>query len=168
MSLRNSFFVICLIILVFCLTIGYWIIGQRIGAVISILMGPAWLFARKYPASQLPLVCLLASVGLAAIGALTGAPPLWMIFGSTVALAVWDLLLLISALGNNASGEPIRRYQNEHIRSLSLALGFGLCAALLGHSINIQIPFIVSLFLVAFILFSLDRIWGYIKKTGKM
>ena len=167
MSLRKTFFIICLIISVLCLAAGYWIPGHWLGAMIAILIGPAWLLARKYPDSPLPLVCLLGSVGFAVVGRLIGAPPLLMIFGSAVALAVWDLLLLDSALGNNSSAEQTCHYENKHLQSLTLALGSGLLATLLGSFLKIQIPFIVLMLFITFILFALDRVWGYIKNTGK-
>ena len=167
MSLRKTFFAICLIILVLCLAAGYWISGQWIGAILAILIGPAWWLSRKYPDSLLPLVCLLGSVGLAVAGRLVGSPPLLMIFSSAAALAVWDLLLLDAALGNHSATEQTRRYENEHLQSLMLALGSGLLAALLGSFLKIQIPFILLLLFIILILFALDRVWDYIKTTGK-
>jgi mannose/fructose/N-acetylgalactosamine-specific phosphotransferase system component IID len=167
-SLRNTFFVICLIISALCLAAGYGIAGQWIGAMIAILIGPAWLLARKYPDSQLPLVCLLGSVGFAVAGTLIGSPPFLMIFASAVALAAWDLLYLDSALGNHSSVEQTRHYENKHLQSLTLALGSGLIAALLGRFLKIQIPFLVWMLFITFTLFALDRVWGYIKKTGKL
>ena len=167
MFLRKTFFVIWLIISVLCLVAGYGIAGQWIGAMLAILIGPAWWLARKYPHSPLPLVCLLVSVGFAVAGRLVGSPPFLMIFASAVALAVWDLLLLDSALGNNSSVEQTRHYENKHLQSLTLALGSGLLATLLGRFLIIQIPFIVLMLLITFILFALDRVWGYIKKPGK-
>ena len=167
MSLRKSFFVICLISSVLCLAAGYGIAGRWIGAMLAILLGPAWLLARKYPDSHLPLVCLLSSVALAVAGTLIGSPPFLMIFASALALAAWDLLLLDSAFGNTSPAEPTRRYENKHLQSLTLALGSGLFAALLGRFLEIQIPFILLMLLITFILFALDRVWGYIKNTGK-
>ena len=167
MSLRKTFFIIWLIISVLCLAAGYGIAGQWIGATIAILIGPAWLLARKYPDSQLPLVCLLGSVGFAVVGRLVGAPPFLMIFASAVALAVWDLLYLDSALGNHSSVEQTRHYENKHLQSLALALGSGLLGTLLGRFVKIQIPFIVWMLFITFTLFALDRVWDYIKKTGK-
>ena len=167
MSLRKTCFVICLIVCVLCLAAGYGIAGQWIGAMIAILIGPAWWLARKYPVSQLPLVCLLGSMGCAAVGTLSGSPPFLMIFASAFALAAWDLLYLDAALGNTSSAEQTRRYENKHLQSLTLALGSGLLVTLLGRFLTIQIPFIVWMLLLIFILFALDRIWSYIKKTGK-
>ena len=87
-----------------------------------------------------------------------------MIFGSAAALAAWDLVLLDSALGNHSYGEPTRRYENRHLQSLLMVLGFALLAIVLGRFVNLQLPFIVLLLSLAFILFALDRVWGYLKK----
>jgi hypothetical protein len=157
---------ISLIILVLCLAAGYGIAGKWIGASVAIFMGLAWLFARKNTGPWLPFICLLASVALAVAGRLFGAPYLLMIFGSALALAVWDLVCLDTALGKNSLAVQTHRYENEHIQSLGLALGFGLFAVLLGRFIHIRIPFIVLLLLIAFTLLALDRVWGYIKRTG--
>jgi hypothetical protein len=168
MSHRKIFFFIFLIISTLCLAAGYAIARQWIGAMIAILAGLAWLLGRKYPGAMLPHVCLLISVGLAVVGRLIGSPPFLMISGSAVALVVWDLLLLDSSLGKNSSLEQTRQYENKHLQSLMLALGFGLLSILLGRAINLHTPFFVLLLFIIFILFALDRIWGYIKKTGKL
>ena len=166
MTLRKSFFVICLVVSMLCLAVGYGIAGQWIGAVIAIISGLAWLLARKYPFSWLPFICLLMSVGLAVAGRLTGSPPLLMICGSGVALAVWDLLLLDGDLGINSSGRPTRQYENKHLQSLALVLGFGLLVTFLGRLLNPQIPFVLLLLFVALVIFGLDRVVGYIKKRS--
>jgi hypothetical protein len=167
-SLRKPLFVICLIISGLCLAAGYGIAGQWVGAMIAILTGPAWLLARKYPGSQLPLFCLLASVGLAVAGRLLGSPTFLMVLASALALAAWDLVYLDAALGNTSPVEQSRRYETRHLQSLTLALGSGLLAAWLGSFLKIQIPFIVLVLLIAFSLFALDRVWGYIKNTRRV
>lgn len=167
MSFRKSLLVICLILSVLCLAFGYGIAGYWIGSAIAILMGPGWWLAKKYPASSLPPVCLFVSVSLTVIGILIGCSPLWMIFGSAAALAAWDLVFLVSAVGINSSGKQNHQYENKHLQSLLLALGFALLAIAMGRFINIQLPFVVLLLSLAFILFGLDRFWTYIKKTGK-
>ena len=166
MSLRKTFFVICQVLSILCLAIGYGIVGHWIGAVIALLAGFAWLLARIYPASGLSLICLLVSVGLAVAGVLTGSLPWLMISGSGFALATWDLLLLDTALGNNASGEQTKRYESKHLQSLALTLGSGLFMAFFGRFLNLQIPFVVLLLFVFLVIFGLDRIWGYIKKLS--
>jgi len=167
MPSRKIFFIICLGVSVFSLAAGHFIAGQWIWAFIAILIIPAWLFAQKYSDSWLPLICLLVSVCLAVIGKLDGAPPLLMILGSGIALAVWDLLLLNAALGSNSSGEQTRQYEIKHLQSLALALGFGLTVALLGRLLNFRVPFLTLVLFILLTLFGLDHIWGYIKKTGR-
>jgi len=153
---------------VVCLAVGYWIAEKWIGALVAILMGPAWLFARKNTDPWLPFICLLASVGLAVAGRLCGAPYLLMILASALALAVWDLIYLDTALDKNSFGAQTCQYENKHVQSLILALGFGLFVVLLGRFINIRIPFILLMLLISFTLYALDRVWGYITRTGKM
>jgi hypothetical protein len=165
MSLRKVSLVTCLLISVFCLVAGYAIARQWIGAMIAILMGPAWWLARKYPNTELPLASLFVSVGLAVAGRLIGSPSLLMIFGSATALAGWDLLSLDAALDGNSSGQQTRQYETKHLQSLALALGFGILATLSGRLLNLQIPFIVLILFIIFSLVALDHVWGYIKKT---
>ena len=161
---RKTFFVICLVVSMLCLAAGYGIAGQWVGTVIATITCLAWLPARKYPDSGLPLICLVVSVCLAVVGQLGGAPSLLMICGSGFALAVWDLVFLDDALGNNSFGEQTRRYENKHLQALALALGSGLTLAFVGRLINFQIPFMVMMLFVAVIIFGLERIWGVIKK----
>jgi len=92
--LRKIFFVICLCVSVLCLTTGYGITGNWIGVAIALATGFVWLFARKYPSSGLPFVCLAGSVCLAVVGRLAGSPPLLMICGSGFALCVMDIIFL--------------------------------------------------------------------------
>jgi hypothetical protein len=164
MAIRRTFFAVCLLVSVLCLAAGFGIAGQWIGAVMAIIAGLAWLLARRYPASWPPHICLLASVCMAVVGRLTGSPPLLMICGSGVALAVWDILLLDAALGSKSSGEQTRQYENKHLQSLALVLGSGLCVVSLGRLLTLQIPFVLSVLFVALAVFGLDRAWGYIKR----
>ena len=164
MALRKTFFAVCLVVSALCLAAGYGIAGRWIGAVMAIITGLAWLLARKYPASWLPHICLLASVCMAVVGRLTGSPPLLMICGSGIALAAWDLLLLDAALGSNSSGEQTRRYEKKHLQALVLALGSGLYTVFLGRLLTLQVPFVLLVLFVALAVFGLDRAWGYIKR----
>jgi hypothetical protein len=165
MTLRKTSFTICLIISVLCLAAGYGIAGQWIGATAAIMSGPGWLFARKYPASGLPLIFLLASVCLAVAGSLAGSQPLLMICGAGFSLAVWDLLLFNNAMGEKTSREQTHQFENSHLQSLGLALGSGLSVAFLGHWFHFKIPFVLLLLCIALVIFLLDRVWSNIKKT---
>ena len=167
MALRKIFFIVCLVASVLCLAVGYGLVGQWFGVVMAIITGGAWVLARKYPTSQLPLICLLVSTCLAVIGQLTGAPPWLIICGSGSALALYDLLYLDVALGSNLSGEQTRQYENKHLQSLALALGSGLLVVFLGRLLlRLQVSFFGLVFLVILAVFGLDRVWGYIKKMA--
>jgi hypothetical protein len=164
--LRKPFLTVCLAVSTLCLAAGYASAGKWVGAVIAILMGAAWLFARKYPDLGLPSICLAGSVGLAVVGRLNGAPPLLMICGSGFALAVWDLVLLDNALDGALPEAQTRLYESRHLQSLALALGFGLLMAFLGRLLTLRTPFVVVMLLVALVIFGLDRAYNYIKKRG--
>jgi hypothetical protein len=167
MPLRKTLFVICLVLCVLCLAAGYALAGGWGGAALSILIGPAWWFARKFPTSWGPFFCLFGSAGLAVAGILLGSPPVFMISGSAAALAAWDLVWLESAVGGQPEMEQTRQYEKEHLRSLAQAVGGGLSGELLGRLIRVDIPFIVLMSLSIFLVFALDRVWSYVKKTGK-
>ena len=164
MSLKNVFFVTCITITALFLATGFGLAGEWIWALIAILMTPIWLFARKYADTRLPFICLLASVGLAVVGILTGVSSLWMFLGSGFSLAAWDLLLFSAALENKLSGEPTRLYEIKHIQSLVLALGLGIVLFLLGRSFTIQTPFALLIVFIISVLFGLDRTLGDIRK----
>lgn len=166
MTFRKTFLAVCLVASVFCLAVGYGLAGQWVGAAIAIVTGLAWLLARKYLTARLPLLCLLVSVGLAAAGQLTGASPWLMMCGSVLALAVYDLSLLDTALRNSSSGEQTRRYETQHLQSLALALGSGLLIVFLGRWLSFEVSFFVLVVFVGIAVFGLARIWGYIEKTA--
>jgi hypothetical protein len=166
MALRKIFFAVCLVASTLCLVAGYGLAGQWLGAVIALMTGLAWWLARKYPTAELPHICLLASTCLAVVGLLTGASPGLMIGGAAVALAVYDLLLLDVALGRDSSGEQTRRYENQHLQSLALALGIGLLGVFLGRLLRLEVSFFVVVFFVALAVFGLARVWGYIEKMA--
>ena len=147
-----------------CLAAGYGSAGYWVGIAIAILMAPAWWVAQKDPASPLPTLCLSVSVALAVAGRLIGCSPALMIFASAAALAAWDLVFLDLSAGNHSSGEPTRLYEKRHLQSLLMALGLALLAIVVGRFVHIQLHFLVLLFSLDFILFALDRVWGYIKK----
>jgi hypothetical protein len=164
MPLRKISFIICLVFLILSLTAGFAIVEQWDWTVIAFITGPVWLLARKYPDSWLPFICLFVSVGLAVVGRLIGSPPVLMICGSSVALAVWDLAILDRALGGNLLEDQTRRFEYKHLQSLIIALVSGLSVAFVGRLFNLQIPFAMLLFFVALAVFGLDRIWNYFKK----
>ena len=165
MTLRKTSFFACLALSMFCLAAGYAASGKWVGGALAVATGLAWLPARKYPASELPVLCLLSSVCLGAVGLLTtGSAPALMLSGTGFALATWDLLLLDDALKGSSSGGQTRRYENKHLQSLALALGIGLVAALGGHLLNFEIPFAVMMLCVLLLLLGLERGWSAIKK----
>ncbi len=164
MSARKALLIICLIASVLCLAAGYGMAGQWLGVAAASLTCPAWLLARKYPATWLPFICLLMSISLAAAGILSRSTFWLMICSSGFSLATWDLILLNHTLGNKPSSEQTRQFERKHLQSLTPALAAGLLAGSLGHFFILQIPLAVLIILIALVLFGLDRAWAYIKK----
>ena len=163
MTTQKTLFFICLIISAGCLAGGYGIAGQWLGAVIAILAGFAWLLAPRYPSSWLPHICLSVSVGLSVIGLLTGTLSWLMICGSGFSLAAWDLVFLDAGLKSSSSDEQTRHYENKHLQVLILTLVLGLMIALIGRTINLEIPFMVMLLLATLVIFGFERIWEALK-----
>jgi hypothetical protein len=165
MSPRKSLFIACVLASTFLPLAGYALAGQWIGVVASVVVGALWVLARKYSASWMPLLCLLASLGIAIGGCLSGASPLLMILGAGVSLAVWDLVLFNAALNKSAYAEGTQRYENIHIQFLIRAVGTGLLIASLGRFLRLQIPFVALVLFIGLFAFGMDRAWSYIKKT---
>jgi hypothetical protein len=167
-SMRKTALIICLIFAALCPAAGYALTGKYPGVVASLLAGLLWLPARKNPHSWMPSILLIVSVTLSAAGLLIGLPFFLIVIGSVAALAGWDLLILNAELENSQSGEKTRQYESRHLQTLVLAVGFGIIATLLRYTANLRIPFFVMILLVAIMLFALDRIWGFLKKGGKL
>ena len=167
MALRKKFFAVSVVLSAVCLAVGFAVTGQWFGVVTAMITCPGWVLARKYPASSLPLICLLATIALAVTGSLTGSPASLMIIGSAAALAAWDLLFLDAALVSNSPGEQTRQFETKHLQSLALALGSGLLAAFLGSLLHLRISFVMLIFFIALAVFGLERGWGYVKKMEK-
>ena len=117
------------------------------------------LLPRKLRPTWLPTAVLAASVCLAGAGLLSGASPLLMISGATLALAGWDLALFERALSTGPSNQRAALLEKKHIESLALALGAGLFAAVAVRFIRFEVGFggLVLIVLLAF--YCLDSIW---------
>jgi hypothetical protein len=171
MNVRRLFFAVSLCLLGLSLVIGYHDIGNTIGLLISGLSVLAWMLCWRFAgrvsvsgfASGLLPTCLFVSVGLAVSGLMLGAPALPMIGAASLSLAVWDLLALDMALSGQSLGEQGRRYEARHLRSLGMALGSGALLIGIARLVSFRVPFVMLLFLVAAVVFALDRLWGAIK-----
>jgi uncharacterized membrane protein AbrB (regulator of aidB expression) len=156
-----------LLALILCAAAGSGSVQSWVGVALAIALGPAWVLALKSPASWLPFFCLLASVGLAAVERLWGAPAGLVLAGGGLALVVWDLVFLNSALDGGFSGEQTRRYEKKHLQSLGLAVGSGLAVASLGRWLNLQLPFFLLIIFILLVFFGLERIWGHFAKMNR-
>jgi hypothetical protein len=164
-SFRKILFFICLAILVISQISVYALAGQWIGILCAIGLGFIWLFARKNTGTWLPHICLAASIILTTTGTLTGSYFSLSIIGSGFSLVVWDLLLFGASLKQTTFGDQTRRFENTHLRSLSMAAGFGILAGIIGRSLHLQIPFFLLVLMIIVAIFGLDRVWISIKRS---
>lgn len=163
-SIRKISFFLCLAILVISQISVYVLAGQWIGILSAIGLGFIWLFTRKHSDTWLPHICLAASIILTTTGTLTGSHFILSIISSGFSLAVWDLLLFDASLQKTTCADQTRRYENRHLQSLSLAVGLGIFAGIVGRSLHLQPPFILIVLMIVLALFGLDRVWILIKK----
>ena len=69
-------------------------------------------------------------------------------------------------MDGNSSKEQSRQYESKHLQALALALGSGLLVAFLGRLLNLQIPFVAMVLLVALLIFGFERSWDTTKNRG--
>lgn len=162
LSSRKIFNRVCLIGCTTCLAVGYAIVAQWVALAVIVISGVVWLVAvHKRLAAEWFSVMLVIFVGLAAVGLLTGIPPILMIFSATLALASWDLALfdrMVTGL-SSTSAETLTLFEHSHYQSLALALGLGLLMALGGRLLRFEIPLSGMILLVLLGLLGLDRVW---------
>ena len=156
-----------MIVSLLCFAAGYGMGGSwaGFGAVAVVFAG--WLLGRKYPASGLPHLCLIVSVGIAAAGILIGLSYGLMIAGAIFALAAWDTLYLNASLDSISSGVKTRRYELTHLRSLALVLGLSVLVAVLGGFVSIKLPFFILVLGVGLVIYLLDQVWEFFRRKEK-
>lgn len=94
-------------------------------------------------ASILLIIFLLAAVGI-----LTNLATPLMIIASTAALVWWDLTHFGQSIVIDQPLETRPLLERTHLQSLVLAISTGLILAFVGFYLNLQIPFLGTVFLV--------------------
>lgn len=163
LPLRQTMYFICFGVSAVCLIMLFVLTSQWVLTVLAAFVSAVWFWAKKHPETWLPHLCLLASISLAVTGLLLGSASFLAVISAAASLAAWDLLLFNSALGENTSGEHTRRFIKHHLQALGLSIGFGTATALLGHFLQVKIPFIGLVILIILLYLGLDRIWIFIK-----
>ncbi len=148
----------CLTVGVVCLAVGYALAGQWI---LLALAGLAWLVA-VFVAGWFGTM-FIGFIGLAAAGVCTGAWPPLMMVGATLALASWDLADWEGFVAAGLPPETLARFEWRHYAYLTLALGGGLLAAILGRQVSFQLPFGVLAVLAILVLLGMDRALHFVK-----
>ena len=164
-SISRILFLLCLISYAVLLSAGYAMIHQWLWMFMALLGASAWLFIRKYSRTWLPGILLIVSTALAAGGKLAGIPPVFAITGAGLALAIWDLSLMDAEIVDAPVDDQTRSAEMNHLRALGLTAGGSALLISSGHLLHLKIPFFVLVVFILGIIFGLDRIWGYLKKT---
>lgn len=107
-----------------------------------------WVMAKKRSVTWSASILLFIFVLLAAVGVLAKLSTPLMVIGSAAALAWWDL----AHFGQSTViGQPLETrllLERAHLQSLVLAISAGLILALGSSYLNLQIPFLGTVFLV--------------------
>lgn len=149
----------CVGILAVALTAGFGLNRLWIGLAVTGLVTVVWIIAKRYSSKWLAHISMIASTGLACAGVLTGAPGWLMLIAVGFALATWDLLLLMMTTAHDPDNPQNRRYIDTHIRSLAVVVGLSIPGAIIGRSIQWDLPFIVLVLVTGLILVVFDRVW---------
>jgi hypothetical protein len=111
-------------------------------------MAAFWIMAKKRSVIWSASILLFIFVLLAVIGVLANLSTPLMVIGSAAALAWWDL----THFGQSTViGQPLDirlLLERAHWQSLVLAISAGLLLAFLTSYLNLQIPFLGTVFLV--------------------
>jgi hypothetical protein len=146
-----------------CLAGGFGMTGQWIATALVLAPGFAWLYSQKFPFTWPAPACLIGFVFLAAFGLFEKSPAFLMVLGATAASASWDLQNLDRSMAGSSPTETARQFEKNHIQSLAIALGLGLLVAGTGLLFALQVPFVLLILLVILDLFSLDRVYRYLR-----
>jgi hypothetical protein len=144
-AVRRGAFLLSLAVSVACIALSCVVI--RLGAAAAVVVLPAvlLLFRARIRGGWPAHFFLAATVCVAAVAAVAGAPAALVVPGGTLALAAWDLAEHDRFL-RRSTGEE--REGKGHASSLARALALGLVAAGVGLALSVRIPFSVMLLLV--------------------
>jgi hypothetical protein len=145
------------------LAIGYAQDSILLSAGAVFITLPLWVLASKKTSGWLPDFALVTSSVVASIGVYIGTSPYFMILTAVFGLAGWDLINLDHNLTNTSNPDLSKLVEQKHFHSLLLALGAGGSLALLGLTVQFQIPFGLLLLMIIAIFLSFDRIWHKLK-----
>ncbi len=144
------------------------IASQALTAAAFALAGNAWGLAGAGACTLLWLVvlgravpmagaCLFASVALAALSVLAGAPGWLGVAASTAAVVAWDLTRLATGGAPAEDADGDRRLVRSRLGALATGLLPGLALAALLGQVRLALPFPVMLGLGVVALLALDR-----------
>lgn len=148
----------CLTVGAACLAAGHAMIGQWGLLAMACLAWLAGMLVARWSAGVFVVL-----VGLAATGICAGAWPTLMILGATLALASWDLANWEGFVADGLPAETVAQFEWRHYAYLTLALGSGLLAAIIGQSVSFHLPFGILVALAILVLLGMNQIWRVLR-----
>lgn len=148
MALHSIINKICVLASIACLGLAYLLSGYWIILFLFLAMAIFWIVMKRWSIFQSASSLLAIYMVLAAIGIALNLPVLLVAPGCVAALASWDLTNFGQEVGDKQSTETRLPIERCHLRSLAVAAFVGSILALISSYANLQIPFVVIVFLV--------------------
>ncbi len=161
MELKRALFLVCLAVAGLILMVSFYLSGQWILALASILPVGSMYYVFRSSNSIWAHLSLAGFTGLGMVGILLHMPTLVFAFATTAALASWDLVLEMQPEYPSTAN-----YERQHLRTLGMALGLGVLAVASLVWIRWQIPFGGMLALGIILLVSLNQVLSYVQRDG--
>ncbi len=159
MEPKRPLFLICLAIAGLIPMVSFYLSGQWILALASLLPVGSMYFVFRSSHSICAHISLAGFTGLGMVGILLHMPIMVFAFATTAALASWDLVLEMQP-----EYPATANYERQHLLTLGMALGLGMLAAGSLVWIHLQIPFGGMLALGIILLVSLNQVLSYVQK----
>ena len=134
---------VCFLASAGCMLAGYWLAKFWYILLILFVMTITWCIIRNKSGLWPVSLILVIYIGLAVFGFLINLSPYLMAIGCTAALATWDLVLFRKDIDADSDKPKISLLEMLHMRSLTIAIGFGFLLSVLGLNIHFHLPFVV-------------------------
>jgi hypothetical protein len=148
MKARSILLNTCLILTALCLAAGFMLAGYWLILPVLLAIFLLWFLARNKAVFWSASGLLLAMIALAAIGILLGLSRVLMLVACTAALVSWDLIQFTHSIPGIPQRESEAALERYHLQSLALTAFPGFLLAVIGSYVNLDLPFILIIFLV--------------------
>lgn len=125
-----------------------------------------WKISKPQTGVGLPSVLFGSYLFLASLGLWIGLERHFMIYGSILALASWEFQLFQRSLVGKADPQNTKLLERYHLRALSIVVILSFIATTIGLNFQLRIPFGVTLLVVLFVGFVLERVYFYLTQKS--